>query len=87
MKSDSRNEFWHSTQIEKGVAELTMYKFYEDGECNVAVCSMDQKTVHIQFGDRLIPNFFSTDLPVSEAREFANIILRVADAIDKKTSA
>lgn len=85
MKSDSRNEFWHSVKIENGVAELKTFQFYGEGECHVTVYSMDEKTIHIQFGDRLIPNSFLAELPASEAREFANIILRVADAIDKKT--
>lgn len=85
MKSDSRNEFWHSVKIENGVAELKTFRFYGEGECYVTVCSNDEKNILVQFGDRLTPNFFSTELPVSEAREFANLILRVADAIDKKT--
>mgnify|MGYP000974422387 CR=1 FL=1 len=86
MKSDSRNEFWHSVKIEKGNAALQTFKFYREGECHINVCSRDEKNILIRFGDRLTStNFFSTELPVSEAREFANIILRVADAIDNKT--
>lgn len=86
MKSESRNDLWHSVKIENGLSELRMFKFYEEGECHVTVCSVDEKTIKIQFGDHRLPNFFSTELPVSEAREFANLIVRVADAIDKEKS-
>lgn len=84
MKNDSRNPFYASAKVERGTARVKVFKALNKEECGVWVRSYGEREVFIGVGDRFELAFASIVLDTQEAKEFANMILGVADALERK---
>lgn len=84
MKNDSRNPFYASAKVERGTARVKVFKALDKEECGVWVRSYGEREVFIGVGDRFELAFASIVLDTQEAKEFANMILGVADALERK---
>ncbi len=84
MKNTSTNQFYASATVERGDAQLRMFKALDKEECIVEVHLGSEKEVSICMSDRSGFNAATITLDVQEAKEFANMILGVADALERK---
>lgn len=84
MKNDSRNPFYASAKVERGTARVKVFKALDKEECGVWVRSYGEREVFIGVGDRFELAFAYIVLDTQEAKEFANMILGVADAIERE---
>lgn len=84
MKNTSTNQFYASATVERGDAQLRMFKALDKEECIVEVHLGSEKEVSICMSDRRGFNEATITLDVQEAKEFANMILGVADALERK---
>lgn len=84
MKNDSRNPFYASAKVERGTARVKVFKSLDKEECGVWVRSYGEREVFIGVGDRFELAFTSIVLDTQEAKEFANMILGVAEAIERE---
>lgn len=84
MKNDSRNPFYASAKVERGTARVKVFKALDKEECGVWVRSYGEREVFIGVGDRFELAFASIVLDTQEAKKFANMILGVADALERK---
>lgn len=84
MKNDSRNPFYASAKVERGTARVKLFKALDKEECGVWVRSYGEREVFIGVGDRFELAFAYVVLDTQEAKEFANMILGVAEAIERE---
>lgn len=84
MKNTSTNPFYASAKVERGDARLRVFKALREEECEVVVRREGDKEVYIGFSDRYELALADIILDTQEAKEFANMILGVAEAIERE---
>lgn len=88
MKNTSTNPFYASAKVERGDARLRVFKALREEECEVVVRREGDREgdreVYIGFSDRYELALADIILDTQEAKEFANMILGVAEAIERE---
>lgn len=84
MKNNSQNPFWAQAKLERGRARFRNFRTLIQDECDVVVRSEGDEEIGILIGNRSETSLTYITLDIIEAKEFANMILGVADAIERK---
>ena len=70
--------------MERGDARLRVFKALREKECEVVVRREGDREVYIGFSDRYELALADIILDTQEAKEFASMILGVAEAIERE---
>lgn len=84
MKNTSQNPFWARAKLERGYARLRIFKALRGEACEVVVRSDGHEEIDILLGNKSETALAYITLDAQEAKEFANMILGVADAIERE---
>lgn len=84
MKNTSQNPFWARAKLERGRARFRNFRALIKDECEVVVRSDGDEEIDILIGNRSETALTYVTLDIQEAKEFANMILGVADALERK---
>lgn len=84
MKNTSQNPFWAQAKLERGLARFRNFRALIKDECEVVVRSDGDEEIDILIGNRSETALTYVVLDTQEAKEFANMILGVADAIERE---
>lgn len=84
MKNTSQNPFWARANLERGCARLRIFKALRGEACEVVVRSDGHEEIDILLGNKSETALAYITLDVQEAKEFANMILGVAEAIERE---
>lgn len=84
MKNTSQNPFWAQAKLERGWARFRNFMALIKDECEVVVRSDGHEEIDILLGNKSETALTYVTLDIQEAKEFANMILGVADALERK---
>lgn len=84
MKNTSQNPFWAQAKLERGLARFRNFRALIKDECEVVVRSDGDEEIDILIGNRSETALTYVVLDIQEAKEFANMILGVVAAIERK---
>ncbi len=84
MKNTSQNPFWAQAKLERGRARFRNFMALIKDECEVVVRSDGHEEIDILLGNKSETALTYVTLDIQEAKEFANMILGVADALERK---
>lgn len=84
MKNTSQNPFWARANLESGCARLRLFKALRGEACEVVVRSDGHEEIDILLGIKSETALTYVTLDIQEAKEFANMILGVVAAIERK---
>lgn len=84
MKNTSTNPFYASAKVERGDARLRLFKALRGEACEVVVRSDGHEEIDILLGNKSETALTYVTLDIQEAKEFANMILGVVAAIERK---
>lgn len=84
MKNTSQNPFWARAKLERGRARIRSFRALIKDECEVVVRSDGHEEIDIFLGNKSETALAYVTLDTQEAKEFANMILGVAEAIERE---
>ena len=84
MKNTSQNPFWAQAKLERGRARFRNFMALIKDECEVVVRSDGHEEIDILLGNKSETALTYVTLDIQEAKEFANMILGVAEAIERE---
>ena len=84
MKNTSQNPFWAQAKLERGRARFRNFMALIKDECEVVVRSDGHEEIDILLGNKSETALTYVTLDIQEAKEFANMILGVVAAIERK---